>query len=120
MNTAATFVLTIVILVCISISYLTNQRSQSYVVPILSRSDLFDDIELEQEKRREILERGCRVAGDLDQLIKNETAYDTLLKLHRRIHNLRRDTDNLLCHLIVVQMTITLKRSTVATSEVMS
>ena len=89
MNTAATCILIIIVSVSISISYLTSQRDDQYVVSILSQSTLLDEFELEQEKRRKILKRGCRVAGDLDQLSKNGTAYETLIAVHRRIHNLR-------------------------------
>jgi len=57
-------------------------------VSILPQRTLLDEFELEQEKRRKILKRGCQVAGDLDQLSKNGTTYETLIAVHRRIHNL--------------------------------
>ena len=90
MNETATFILIVVVLVSISISYFTDQRNDQYVVPILPQSTLFDRIELEQEKRRRILKRGCRVAGDLDRMSKNGTSFETLIAFHRRIHNLRK------------------------------
>lgn len=116
MNETATFILIVVILVSISISYFADQRNDQYVVPILPQSTLFDRIELEQEKRRRILKRGCRVAGDLDRMSKNGTSFETLIAFHRRIHNLRKCPIALhyFAHKSVPKFAILSKRTTMA------
>ena len=43
---------------------------------------------VELDYRRQVLLRACRVVGDLNEMAKNGTSFDDLIKIHRRVHNL--------------------------------
>ena len=74
----------IIILIFITLLYIGNlpETQNDFVVELPKR------IEEIQAERREILKRACQVAGDLNQLASNGSSYETLLSIHRHIHNL--------------------------------
>ena len=80
-----TYLIIFIYLILITLLYLANLPElniNDFVVELPKRTD---EILIE---RKEILKRACKVAGELDQFATNGSSYDTLLRIHRRVHNL--------------------------------
>ena len=74
-----------IILILITLLYLANlpeQKINDFIVELPKRTG---EVLIE---RKEILKRACKVAGELNQFATNGSSYETLLRIHRRVHNL--------------------------------
>ena len=79
------YLIYVLILILITLLYLANlpeQQINDFVVELPKRTG-----EILTE-RKEILKRACEVAGELNQFAINGSSYETLLRIHRRVHNL--------------------------------
>ena len=74
------FLLPIIVL---TITYYVLQRNL-----IIPQKQYSTEVKEELEYRRQVLLRACSVVGDLNQMAKNGTSFDDLIKIHRRVQNL--------------------------------
>ena len=80
-----TYLIIFLYLILITLLYLANLPEQNVNDFVFELPKRTDEILIE---RKEILKRACKVAGELDLFATNGSSYETLLRIHRRVHNL--------------------------------